>query len=108
MHRELQEADQAQNCYEHCVRLRRQDSDGEANFKTQKMYLRLAYNMMKERCNDHKLKRAARYMQMSEEILVQILEFSDLEGGSRFSSNIFLIKHYRMLCEMYSRNLDCD
>jgi tetratricopeptide (TPR) repeat protein len=52
MHKELQEAEQAQNCYEQCVRLRRQAFGDNGHFNVEKIYFRLADNMMKERCND--------------------------------------------------------
>lgn len=52
MHKELQEAEQAQNCYEQCIRLRRQAIGEGSHFAVEKIYFRLADNMMKERMND--------------------------------------------------------
>jgi tetratricopeptide (TPR) repeat protein len=52
MHKELQEAEQAQNCYEQCIRLRRQAMGERPHLTVEKIYFRLADNMMKERCND--------------------------------------------------------
>lgn len=62
MHKELQEADLAQNCYEQCIRLRRQVVGESPHFCVEKIYFRLADNMMKERCNDVKLRKAAAYL----------------------------------------------
>ena len=52
MHRELQEAEQAQNAYEQCIRLRKIAFGESAKFPTEKIYFRLAENMMKERANE--------------------------------------------------------
>lgn len=72
MYSNLQKADDAQNCYEQCIRLRRQVF-GDNHLKIAKIFIKLADNMMKERCNDQKLKKAAGYLSKNMEMLKEVL-----------------------------------
>ena len=43
----------------------------------EKIYFRLADNMMKERCNEQKLRKATAYLERDHEMLMEILEIGD-------------------------------
>ena len=74
MHRELQEAEQAQEAYEECIRLRKIAFGDSPKYPTEKIYFRLAENMMKERANEEKLRRAHAYMDLDIKLLREIHE----------------------------------
>ena len=105
MHKELQEAEQAQNCYEQCIRLRRQAFGEGAHFTTEKIYFRLADNMMKERCNDGKLRRAAAYLQRDHDMLMEILELGNDQEELECPS-LFLAMHYQFKGKLAARHID--
>jgi tetratricopeptide (TPR) repeat protein len=105
MHKELQEAEQAQNCYEQCIRLRRQ-AFGEGNhFCIEKIFFRLADNMLKERCNDAKLRKAGAYLQRDHEMLLDILEIESEEEELQ-SKSLFLAMHYQFKGKLSARHID--
>lgn len=106
MHKELQEADLAQNCYEQCIRLRRQVVGESPHFCVEKIYFRLADNMMKERCNDVKLRKAAAYLQRDEEMLCEILEEPDPEKARDTCGSLYLAMHYQYRGKLAARYLD--
>lgn len=104
MHKELQEADQAQNCYEQCIRYRRLHLGEHAHFSVEKIFFRLADNMMKERCNEQKLRRAEAYLQKDREMIYEILEMgSEEEEGE--STSLYLAMHYQFRGKLSARHL---
>ena len=107
MHKELQEAEQAQNCYEQCIRLRRQYLGQDSHFSVEKIYFRLADNMMKERCNDSKLRKAAGYLQRDHEMLMTILEIESDEQEKE-SNSLFLAMHYQFKGKLAARHIDIE
>ena len=61
--------------------------------------------MLKERCNDAKLKKAGAYLQRDFEMLCEILEISSEEEAKNHTS-LYLAMHYQFKGKLYSRHLD--
>jgi hypothetical protein len=64
-----------------------------SHFQIEKIYFRLADNMMKERCNDLKLRKAAAYLQRDLEMLKEILEI-EIDEEVPNSSSLYIAMHY--------------
>jgi hypothetical protein len=66
-----------------------------SNFATEKICLRLAENMMKERGNEEKFQRAHGYMDIDIKLLREIHEIQD-ESEEETSKSLYLAKHYQL------------
>jgi hypothetical protein len=74
-------------------------------FPTEKIYVRLAENMMKERGNDQKLKRAQAYLDKELDLLREIHKIEDLNEEDE-SKSLYLAMHYQFRGKLTARKLD--
>lgn len=76
-----------------------------AKFPTEKIYFRLAENMMKERANEQKLRRAHAYMERDIELLREIHEIED-PAEEETSKSLYLAMHYQFRGKLFARSLE--
>lgn len=63
--------------------------------------------MLKERCNEAKLRKATGYLQRDHEMLMTILELSNEEEEKECSS-LFLAMHYQFKGKLCARYIDIE
>lgn len=73
--------------------MRKQAFGEQPTFYTEKIYMRLGDNMMKERANQQKLKKAQAYMSKDFELLKEILELKSDDEVEQ-SNSLYAAMHY--------------
>ena len=76
-------------------------------FPTEKIYIRLAENMMKERANEQKLRKAQAYLDKDLELLREIHEIED-PAEEDDSKSLYLAMHYQFRGKLAARKLEKD